>query len=163
MGTQSRRCQNSELWRRNCEPCKYRTRRYRPSDPTLSVFQALTSLDLKNSRLTDFPPCHLLPLISGSGMELEGNPFESFDTTDRNFSCINFNEGFSRNQFTTIPNLCKTSNLPANVEWAAFPEYTMIDCDCSALWLKVKTVNNFRHLPYTCVLSLCGYRITFHI
>ena len=110
--------------------------------PDLSVFQALTSLNLKNSKLTDLPPCHLLPLISGSGMELMGNPFESFDTTDRNFSCVNFNEGFSGAQFTSIPNLCKTSNLPANVEWAAFPDYTMIDCDCSALWLTVKAVNS---------------------
>ena len=103
----------------------------------LTIFSALTSLDMKNGQLTDLPPCQLLPQISGTGMKLKGNPLESFDTTDRNFGCVNFNEGFSGAQFTSIPNLCKTNNLPANVEWADAPDVTMIDCDCSALWLKV--------------------------
>ena len=112
----------------------------------LTVFAELVNLNLKYGKLTDIPPCQLLPKITESGMQLQGNPIESFDTANRDFSCFNFDEGFNQAQFTSIPNLCKMSNLPAIVEWSASESYTTIDCDCSALWLKV----NVKHI------SLCS-------
>ena len=108
----------------------------------LTVFTALTSLDLQNGKLTDLPPCQLLPQISGTAMKLKGNPLETFDTANRDFSCINFNEGFSGALFTSAPNLCKSSPLPSNVNWAAIGDSTMVDCDCSGIWIKVSTIIN---------------------
>ena len=102
----------------------------------LPLFPMMVNLDLVGCQLTEPPPCHLITNMGNIGLKLKGNPLVRLNSHN-DLSCVDFTEGFESAQFASVPNLCHMSTIPTLVSWASSPNYSFVDCDCSALWHKV--------------------------
>ena len=114
---------------------------------SLKPFPQLTTINLRDCRLTNPPPCNLFP-ASLSFVDIGGNPLKSFDPVGMDLTCVDLSVGFIGADFTTIPNFCRQPVLPM-ISWAGpdANDYINLHCDCTALLIKVNhTMYLYAHI-----------------